>query len=157
MRGGALPPPKSFANRVTLAPRRRNAPSTRDGAPGTGAPDGAGAPRLSRLFQVNDNVRDLACGALVDRIQDEDRLVGPGFGHLAEMRREILRRHRRDVVRALAGAVSDPDEHARAVNELGRVPTGAHARRVDIGAQVRETVDGVPVRAEPGVPCLDVG
>src|SRR6266566_3755032 len=104
------------------------------------------------LFQVNDSVRDLARGALVDWVQDEDRLVGPGLGHLTEVRREILRRHRRDVVRPLGCAIAHPDEHARAMDELGRVPTGAHARGVDVPAEIRKTIDGVPVGAEPGVP-----
>src|SRR2546425_3852414 len=100
------------------------------------------------LFQVNDSVRDLARGALVDRVQDENRLVGPGLGHLTEVRREILRRHPRDVVRPLGCAIAYPDEHARAVDELGRVPTGAHARRVDVRAQIRKTIDGVPIGTE---------
>jgi len=38
-----------------------------------------------RLFEVNDSVRDLPRGALVDRIQDENDLVGAGFAHLMQM------------------------------------------------------------------------
>ena len=63
----------------------------------------------------------------------------------AEMRDEIFRGDRRNVVRSLAGAVRDSHEDARAVSELGRVATGLQACAVDVPAEIREAFDGVPV------------
>src|SRR5207247_10587944 len=56
------------------------------------------------LFQVNDSVRDLARGALVDRVQHKDGLIGSGLARRTEMRREVLRRYRRDGGRTAGGA-----------------------------------------------------
>src|SRR5256714_167477 len=63
---------------------------------------------LMVLLQVNDSVRDLADGPLVDRVQHEDRLVGACLGQETQMRGEILHGDRRDVARPLAGTPAHP-------------------------------------------------
>src|SRR3982074_2773938 len=72
------------------------------------------------------------------------------------MRRKVLQLNRRDVVWPFARPARYLDQHSRAVSDLAGIATRSDARGVDITAQVREALDGVPVRGEPGVPRVDV-
>ena len=72
------------------------------------------------------------------------------------MRRKVFPRDRRDIVRPLAPTLAYVDEHGHAVGDLGGVTAGSYTGCVDITAQVREALDGVPVRGEPRVPRIDV-
>ena len=51
-----------------------------------------------------------------------------------QVRDEVFQGHGRGVVRPFAPSFADPDQNARAVDQLGWIATGIHACGIDVSA-----------------------